>query len=104
VDLVRLHKPKNLVDVVPFNVPATEKSFILEIAKAYAAQSPYDPVDVEMAARWEAAGYDKMSLAEYTDAINAKAGTNLKPEAMEKRRYAKLGLMTKKPPGPRRKS
>lgn len=100
VDKVRLHKPANLGDILPFNYTPDDMSFILEIGKAYKAKSPRDPVDVEIAARWFAAGYDKMSLAEYTDAINAKTGAKLKPDAMEKRRYTKLGLMTKKPPGP----
>jgi hypothetical protein len=100
VDKVRLHKPAKLGDILPFNSTPDDMSFILEIAKAHRAQSPRDSVDVEIAARWFAAGYDKMSLAEYTDAINAKTGAKLKPDAMEKRRYAKLGLMTKKPPGP----
>ncbi len=104
VDKVRLHKPANLGDILPFKSTPDDMSFILEIAKAHKAKSPRDPVDVEIAARWFAAGYDKMSLPEYTDAINAKTGAKLKPDAMEKRRYAKLGLMTKKPPGPPSKS
>jgi hypothetical protein len=100
VDKVRLHKPANLGDILPFKSTLDDMSFFFEIVKAHNAQSPRDPVDMEIAARWFAAGYDKMSLAEYTDAINAKTGAKLKPDAMEKRRYAKLGLMTKKPPGP----
>jgi hypothetical protein len=103
VDKVRLHKPANLGDILPFKSTPGDKSFILEIAKAYNAQSPRDPVDVEIAARWFVAGYDKMSLAEYTAAINDKTGAKLKPDAMEKRRYAKLGLMTKKKTGPPQK-
>jgi hypothetical protein len=74
-------------------------SFILEIAKAYKAQSPRDPVDVEIAARWFAAGYDKMSNAEYTDAINAKTGAKLKPEAMKARRLKKFRLLSSNPEG-----
>jgi hypothetical protein len=104
LDMVRLHKPENLGDILPFKSTPDDMSFILKIAKAYKAQSPRDPVDVEIAARWFAAGYDKMSLAEYTNAINAKTGAKLKPDAMEKRRYSKLGLMTKRPPGPAPKS
>jgi hypothetical protein len=104
VDKVRLHKPANLGDILPFKSTPDDMSFILEIAKAYKAQSPRDSVDVEIAAQWFAAGYDKMSLGEYTNAINAKTGAELKPQAMEARRYKKLGLMTKKPPGPLPKS
>jgi hypothetical protein len=100
VDLVRLQKPANLGDISPFKSPPGDLSFILEIAKAHKAKSPRDPVDVEIAARWFAAGYDKMSKEEYTQAINDKTGASISPDAMEKRRYAKLGLMTKKLPGP----
>ncbi len=100
VDLMRLHKPAKLGEILPFKTLPDDSSLILELAKAHAAKSPFDAVDHEIAARWFAAGYDKMSLAEYTDAINVKTGAKLKPDAMEKRRYAKLGLMTKKPPGP----
>jgi len=98
--LVRLQKPANLGDISPFKSPPGDLSFILEIAKAHKAKSPRDPVDVEIAARWFAAGYDKMSKEEYTQAINDKTGASISPDAMEKRRYAKLGLMTKKLPGP----
>ena len=95
VDLVRLHKPANLGDISPFKSPPDDMSFILEIAKAYKAKSPRDPVDVEIAARWYAAGYDKMRNAkEYTDAINAKTGANLKPAAMKARRLKKLRLVS----------
>ena len=52
VDLVRLHKPANLGDISPFKSPPDDMSFILEIAKAYKAKSPLDPVEVEIAARW----------------------------------------------------
>jgi hypothetical protein len=100
VDVVRLKKPANLGNMTPFNSLPADVNFLLDIAKAYKAKSPHDSVNVEIAANWFAAGYDKMSLVEYTDAINAKAGAKLKPEAMEARRYKKLGLMTKKPPGP----
>ena len=100
VDLVRLHKPANLGDVSPFKSLPADMTLIMRIAQAYRAQSPLDLVDVEIAAQWLAAGYDKMSLAEYTAAINAKTGAKLKPEAMEKRRYTKLGLMTSRKPGP----
>ena len=98
VDFVRLHKPDNIP--APFGHVPTDINFFLEIAKAYKAESPYDPVDEEIAARWFAAGYDKMSCAEYTEAINAKTGADLKTEAMKKRRYKKLGLMANKSPGP----
>ena len=98
VDLVRLHKPANLEVVSP--IKALPMTLLMRIVRACKAKSPFDPVDVEIAARWFAAGYDKMSLAEYTDAINAKTGAKLKPEAMEKRRYKKLGLMTERPTGP----
>jgi hypothetical protein len=103
-DMVRLYKPTKVTDILPFKSLPDDTSFILEIAKAFKATSPRDPVDVEIAARWFAGGYDKMSKDEYTAAINAKAGANLKPGAMEKRRYEKLGLMTKKRPGPSAKS
>jgi len=99
VALVRLHKPANLGDISPFKSTPDDMSFILEIAKAYKAQSPRDPVDVEIAARWFAAGYDKMSNAEYTDAINAKTGAKLKPEAMKARRLKKFRLLSSNPEG-----
>ena len=104
VDVARLHKPANLGELTPFETLPADRGFILELAKAYTAQSPHDPVDFEIAAQWFAAGYDKMSLADYTRAINAKTGASVKPDAMEKRRYQKLGLMTKKPTGPAPKS
>ena len=97
-DMVRLHKPATIEGLTPFTTPA-DISFILEIAKAYKAQSPYDAVDVELAARWLAAGYNKMSLAEYTRAINTKTGANLNPDAMKKRRLKKLGLASARPEG-----
>ena len=99
VDLVRLHKPANLGDVSPFKSLPADASFILELAKAYRAQSPLDTVDVEIAARWFAAGYDKMSLTDYTRAINTVTGAKLKPDAMKKRRLKKLGLLSARPEG-----
>ena len=99
VDLMRLHKPAKLGDILPFKKMPEETSFILEIAKAHKAKSPRDLVDVEIAAQWFAAGYDKMSLAEYTAAINAKTGANLKPDAMKKRRLKKLRLLSSNPEG-----
>ena len=104
VDRVRLDKPSKLPNVTPLTAVPQDMNFILDIAKAYKAKSPYDRVDVEIAANWFAAGYDKMSLADYTRAINAKTGKKLKPETMRARRYKKFGLMTKKQPGPAPKS
>jgi hypothetical protein len=101
VDKVRLHKPANLGDILPFKSIPDDMSFILEIAKAHKAKSPRDPVDVEIAARWFAAGYDKMSLAEYTDAINAKTGAKLKRDAMKARRLKKFRLLSSNPEGGR---
>jgi len=98
VDVMRLQKPAKLGEILPFKLPE-ETSFILEIAKAYKAKSPRDPVDVEIAARWYAAGYDKMKPDEYTAAINAKTGANLKPDAMKKRRLKKLRLLSSNPEG-----
>jgi hypothetical protein len=98
VDVMRLHKPAKLGEILPFKMPE-ETSFILEIAKAYKAKSPRDPVDVEIAARWYAAGYDQMKPDEYTAAINAKTGANLKPDAMKKRRLKKLRLLSSNPEG-----
>jgi hypothetical protein len=98
VDLMRLHKPAKLGEILPFKMPE-ETSFILEIAKAHNAKSPRNPVDVEIAARWYAAGYDKMKPDEYTNAINAKTGANLKPDAMKKRRLKKLRLLSSNPEG-----
>jgi hypothetical protein len=94
VDMVRLHKPAKLGEVSPFETLPDDASFILELAKAYSAKSPYDAVDHEIAARWYAAGYDKMKLDEYTDAINAKTGASLKPAAMKARRLKKLRLVS----------
>jgi hypothetical protein len=99
VDKVRLHKPANLGEILPFKSPPRDMSFILEIARAYKARSPRDLVDMEIAARWFAAGYDKMSLAEYTNAINAKAGAKLTSSAMKKRRLKKFGLLSSRPEG-----
>lgn len=98
VDVMRLHKPAKLGEILPFQL-TDETSFILEIAEAYKAKSPRDPVDVEIAARWYAAGYDKMKPDEYTAAINAKTGANLKAEAMKKRRLKKLRLLSSNPEG-----
>ena len=99
VDLVRLHKPANLGDVLPFKSLPTDTNFIMELARAYRAQSPHDPVDVEIAAQWHAAGYNKMSLAGYTAAINAKAGARLSPDAMKARRLKKFRLLSSNPEG-----
>lgn len=99
VDTVRLHKPSKL-DAIKHFQGNPDLALILEIAKAHKAKSPIDPVDCELAAYWLSKGYDKMSRKEYTRVINAKTGANLTPEAMERRRYAKLGLMTKKLGGP----
>ena len=41
-----------------------------------------------------ASGYDKMSLAEYTRAINKKTGAELKSGAMRSRRLKKFRLMS----------
>jgi hypothetical protein len=98
VDVMRLRKPAKLGEILPFKLPE-DTSFILEIAKAYKLKSPRDPVDVEIAARWYAAGYDKMKPDEYTAAINAKTGANLKPGAMKKRRLKKLRLLSSNPEG-----
>jgi hypothetical protein len=94
VDMVRLHKPAKLGEVLPFETLPDDASFILELAKAYSAKSPYDAVDHEIAARWLAAGYDKMRPAEYTRAINKTTGANLKPGAMRSRRLKKFRLMS----------
>ncbi len=99
VDLVRLHKPAKLGEVLPFETLPDDASFILKIAKAYSAKSPYDAVDQEITARWLAAGYDKMSLAEYTRAINKKAGAELKPGTMKARRLKKFRLLSSLPEG-----
>lgn len=101
VDMVRLHKKLRL----PKNFDALlDIKLILKIAKAYKTKTPYNAVDVEIASHWFAKGYDKMSQAQYTSAINAATGANLKPAAMERRRYSKHGLMTKKRPGPSTKA
>jgi hypothetical protein len=97
IDLARLHKPDQLT--IEMQLPKDSR-FLLDLAKAYKAKSPFDSVDVEIAARWVSAGYNNMRLKEYTEAINSKADSTLKPKAMEKRRYKKLGLMTKTPVGP----
>jgi len=97
IDLARLHKPPQLTKEMQL---PTDSKFLLDLAKAYKAKSPFNAVDVEIAARWRSAEYNKMSLKEYTEAINSKADSTLKPKTMEKRRYKKLGLMTDKPAGP----
>lgn len=98
LDSARLIKPRNLSDFFP-TLPG-DAQFFVEFAKAYGAKSPRDLVNEELARNWLSEGYNKMSLNQYTQAINAKTGAKLKPGAMGKRRYAKLGLMTKRPPGP----
>lgn len=99
VDLARLFKPAKPSDILPFKTWPDDSSFILELAKAYAQESPFDAVDHEITARWYAAGYDKMKPDEYTAAINAKTGANLKPGAMKKRRLTKLRLLSSNPEG-----
>lgn len=95
VDLVRLYKPTKIDSIKHFQGDLNATALIREIARADAAKSPFDAVDHELAANWFAAGYDRMSCDEYTQAINAKMGTKIKPKAMERRRYKKLELMTK---------
>jgi hypothetical protein len=96
-DLCRLQKPDKLPEGIQL---PNDVNFFMELAKAYKAKSPYDSVNWEIAAKWHAAGYNKMSLKEYTKVINSKAKSTLKSKTMEKRRYSKLGLMTDKPVGP----
>jgi len=96
---VRLHKPTKLGAILPFKTLPDDSNFILELAKAYKAKSPINAVDHEIAARWYAAGYDKMKPDEYTAAINARTGANLKPDAMKKRRLKKLRLLSSNPEG-----
>jgi len=99
VDMVRLHKPAKLGEVTPFDSLPADVGLLVEIAKAYKAKSPYDAVDEEIAARWFAAGYDTMSLADYTRAINAKTGAKLLPDAMKARRLKKFRLLSARPEG-----
>jgi hypothetical protein len=99
LDLARLFKPAKLGDILPFKTWPDDSNFILELAKAYAQKSPFDAVDNEIAARWYAAGYDKMKPDEYTAAINTKTGATLKPGAMKKRRLKKLRLLSSNPEG-----
>lgn len=99
VDLVRLHKPEKLSELLPFKLELDGLGLISEIAKAREAKSPYDAVDTEIAARWFAAGYDKMSPEQYTAAINERTSASVTRAAMRQRRKNKFRLMSSRREG-----
>jgi hypothetical protein len=62
-----------------------------------------DPVDLELALNWLRRGYNLLTESELADAIVTATGQRLKPGTIKKRRV-RLGLTTKRQPGPRPKS
>jgi hypothetical protein len=62
-----------------------------------------DPVDLELVLNWLRRGYNLLTESELSDAILTGTGQRLKPGTIKKRRV-RLGLTTKRQPGPRPKS
>jgi hypothetical protein len=62
-----------------------------------------DPVDLELALNWLRRGYNLLTESELSDAILTATGRRLKAGTIKKRRV-RLGLTTKRQPGPRPKS
>lgn len=58
-----------------------------------------DPVNHELALNWLRRGYNCLTAEELSDAILVTTGQRLMPGALKKRRE-RLGLTTKRPPGP----
>jgi hypothetical protein len=59
-----------------------------------------DPINQELAMHWLRRGYNLMTESELSDAILKATGQRLMPGTLKKRRE-RLGLTTKRPPGPR---
>lgn len=59
-----------------------------------------DPVDHEIVLNWLRRGYNFLTAEELSDAVLKETGKQISPEAIKKRRE-RLGLVTKRPPGPR---
>jgi transposase len=59
-----------------------------------------DPINQELALHWLRRGYNLMTEKELSDAILKATGQRLMPDTLKKRR-GRLGLSTKRPPGPR---
>ncbi len=106
IDSVRLHKGgsaftskllSELLQSVGKNAEAGAAMLEVckRIAKAEKSKSPFDNVDHELAANWDAAGYSRMKPPEYTAAINAKLGTNISVSAMKARAITKLRLVSR---------
>jgi len=63
-----------------------------------------DPVDFELALNWIKRRYNEMKPDELAEIIYEVTGERLKPAAIRKRHYRKLGLMTKRKPGAKPKA
>jgi len=59
-----------------------------------------DPINYELAFRWLRRKYNLLTAEELSDMILIATGQRLMPEVLKKRRE-RLGLTTKRPPGPR---
>jgi hypothetical protein len=59
-----------------------------------------DPINHELALNWIRRGYNLLTEEELSDAILVMTGQRLTPGAIKKRRE-RLGLTTKRLPGPR---
>jgi len=78
--------------------------WICEFARV--AQQPkceLDPINHELVLNWIHRGYNLLTEGELSDIIQKSTGQRLKPGSLKKRRE-RLGLTTKRPPGPRPKS
>lgn len=67
------------------------------------ARRTIDPVNHELALNWLRAKYNLLTAEELSDSIFQQTLLRLSPEALKKRRE-RLGLTSKRPPGPRQKS
>jgi hypothetical protein len=75
--------------------------WIKEFARVF--QKPrkeLDAIDHEIVLNWLRRGYNFLTAEELSDAVFQATGKQMTPEALKKRRE-RLGLTTKRPPGPR---
>lgn len=75
--------------------------WIREFARVFEEpEREIDPVNHELALNWLRKRYNLLTAEELSDAILVRSGQRLMPGALKKRRE-RLGLTTKRPPGPR---
>ncbi len=74
--------------------------WMCEFARVLSEPKPtLDPVNYELALNWIRRGYNSLTAAELADALRQVTKEKLRPATVKKRRE-RLGLTTKRPPGP----